>query len=373
MKKQLFKILSTCIIVTALLAGGCGNSNDNFSDGNASSDASGAVSEDISYDADMDEFNAASPGTENAMPNEFKTETATEAGGSASDSASDSASNSASLEGIQTDTAAQKDHKLIYTYNYSVETKKFDSFMESIVSKTAQLGGYVESSETTGSSSDESNRSAYVTLRIPANQMSALISMLDSESNVTYRRTNTEDVTLQYVDMKSHVEALRTEQKTLLRLIDKAENIEDVITLQSQLTEVRYEIESYESKLRIYDNMVDYSTMYLDISEVDRTTTVASAKTGFFDELQSKFSDNLYAVGQGLRTFIIWLISSLPVLILLAAIVLIFIILYRKWKKHSKKHSQNEQSHYQNIYTVTSETEVAEQQPANEQDTDHPQ
>ena len=68
-----------------------------------------------------------------------------------------------------------------------------------------------------------------------------------------------------YVDMQSHVKALRTEQNTLLELIEKADKLKDIIALQSQLTQVRYEIESYESQLRMYDNRVNYSTLNLTV------------------------------------------------------------------------------------------------------------
>ena len=88
---------------------------------------------------------------------------------------------------------------------------------------------------------------------------------MSEEANVTYSSESTEDVTLAYTDMQSHVAALRTEQETLLSMLGQAQSMEDILAIQTQLTQVRYEIESYESQLRVYDNQVDYSTVYLDI------------------------------------------------------------------------------------------------------------
>ena len=182
-------------------------------------------------------------------------------------------SGSTDSSGMSTGTVKSQNQKIIYTYNYTTETKEFDSFYEKVTAKTETLGGYVENSETNGSVSDGVNRYAHMTLRIPADKMEQLTSMLDEESNVTYRSRSSENVTLQYADMEIHVKALRTEQETLLRLREKAEKLKDIIALQSQLTQVRYEIESYESQLRMYDNLIDYSTVYLDVYEVERTTS----------------------------------------------------------------------------------------------------
>lgn len=323
MKKKLqIKVLAV-ILGAALLAGGCGNGKGDYIE-DSSASMSGAGSSSVRMDSgsengmweSSDEAQFAGEETAGEMKAEDETDTA--------------------LGGTEAAGQNQND-KLIYTYSYSVETKEFDAFTANITKKVQELGGYVENSETNGNAADGANRYANMTLRIPADKMNQMLSMVKEEANVVYDNVSSENVTLRYVDMKSHVEALRTEQKTLLRLIEKADNIEDVIALQSQLTQVRYEIESYESQLRTLDNLVDYSTLHLDISEVDRTTTVANRKATFGEEINNLFSDNLYAVGQWLRSFAIWLIGSLPVLVPLAVIIIIAVRLARKWRKRRKE------------------------------------
>lgn len=230
----------------------------------------------------------------------------------------------AGLAGSVSAAGQQMGEKLIYTYRYSVETKAFDAFLEAISDKAAELGGYIEASTTDGS------RYANLTLRIPADAMEQMLSLVKSEANVTYQNVSSEDVTLQYVDMESHLKALRTEQETLLKLLEGARKVEDVISLQSRLTDVRYEIESYESQLRTYDNRITYSTLYLDVSEVVRTTSVTGAQTSFWDEIRIRFGDSLYAVGQGVRGAVIWFVGSLPILVPLAAVIGAALLLWRK-------------------------------------------
>jgi uncharacterized membrane protein len=132
------------------------------------------------------------------------------------------------------------------------------------------------------------------------------------------------------------VKALQTEQETLMELLEKAESTEDVIYIQSQLTNVRYELDSYESQLRVYDNRISYSTLYLNIDEVDRETSVATKLT-YGQEISQGLSDTMYNIGQGLRSFSIWFIVNLPILLILAVVVILVIWLVRKHRRKQRE------------------------------------
>ena len=339
MKKIMPAILLIILIISGTILNGCGSTS---SKNMASSDSSYSVRDDANLKQEYGSDNGASSGESIEVSDSDITE---DSGLAADDIA---------LEGTAADAKQKQGEKLIYTYYYSVETKEFDTFTEKIAAKTIQLGGYVENSETSGSAADGLDRYANMTLRIPADQVNQLLSLLDTESNVTYRNSSIENISLQYVDLESHLKALRTEQETLLRLIEQADKIKDVIALQSQLTQVRYEIESYESQLRMYDNQVDYSTIHLDISEVERQTTVTPSRASFGQEVMDRFSDNLYAVGQWLRSLAVWLRSSLPILIpaVLLIVIAVFLIrkLFRYLKAHKPMQKSPQQSGYQSIY-----------------------
>ncbi len=334
-KKLSTQILTAIMIITFLTLSGCGkgSASDRQYDAGSSADLNVSQKSEITgetYDVEA---------TDDAMPEDTSQSITMDKKNAAADASG--SEEGASLNGTVANTKNTQSEKLIFTYNYSVETTEFDSFYEKISKKLSQIGGYVENSETDGSASDGSNRYASLTLRVPANQMNQIITLLDSESNITYQSQTSENVTLQYVDMQSHLKALRTEQETLLQLMEKADKLKDVIELQSQLTQVRYEIESYESRLRMYDNLVEYSTLHLNISEVQRTTNLPSSKTSFLEEAGNKLSDNLYSLKQGLRAFAIWFISSLPVLIPIA-IILAAAILIRTRKKRSPEDPESQ-------------------------------
>ena len=159
--------------------------------------------------------------------------------------------------------------------------------------------------------------------------MHSFLNMVKENSNVTYSSSSTENVTLSYVDMQSHIKALKTEQETLMGILEKAEKLEDIIALQNQLTNIRYELESYESQLRVYDNRINYSTLYLDINEVERETNVATELT-YGEEIRQGLSDTMYSIRQGLRDFSIWFIVNLPILFIWAVVLVILFLIVRK-------------------------------------------
>ena len=223
----------------------------------------------------------------------------------------------------------QSNEKIIYTYNYSVETKQFDTFMQAVQSRINEYGGYLESSESNGNPEMNIRRYANMVIRIPADKMHDFLNMVKENSNVTYSSSSTENVTLSYVDMQSHIKALKTEQETLMGILERATKLEDIITIQNQLTNIRYELESYESQLRVFDNRINYSTLYLDINEVERETNVATELT-YGEEIKQGLSDTFYDIGQGLRSFSIWFIVNLPILLIWAVIIAAIILIVRK-------------------------------------------
>ena len=231
--------------------------------------------------------------------------------------------------------------KIIQNIELNLQTKEFASLLEKLEKEIADLGGYVEESSVRGLDPDSREyRSAYLVVRIPAEKSGSFDAFLSENSVVTNRRVSTEDVTLQYVDMESRVKALNLEKEALEEILKKAVNVDEIIAVRSQLTNVIHEIEAYESKLRTYDNLVDYCTVTIYVNEVDRTTVVE--KQTIWQEIGTNLKNNFENVGTGLVSIFVFLISAIPYLIPVA-IILALIIIPRKLKKAKKaKKESNE-------------------------------
>ena len=150
------------------------------------------------------------------------------------------------------------------------------------------------------------------------------------------------DVTTSYVDSEKHLEALRTEQDALLEILSKATTVEDIITVQDRLTHVRYQIESYESTLRSYDDQIALSAVSLNINEVERETQIKEKPFG--EEVSRRFHESLQDVGSGFKSFGAWLFGNAPeiivVLVIIGLHVLVVILIVKGAKKSGAKKRQ---------------------------------
>lgn len=243
-------------------------------------------------------------------------------------------------DGAATPQVEDTSRKLIKNVNLSVETETFEELLATITEKTESFSGYIEESYTYNGSNyyGRGTRNASMTIRIPAQQLDAFLSSVSEVSNVISRNDSVSDVTLQYVDMESHKKALTAEQDRLLELLEQAESVEDIITIESRLSDVRYQIESMESQLRTLQNQVSYSTVYLDIQEVEKLTPVEEQTRG--EMIREGFVDSLYGVGNGLLDFGTAVIIDLPYLVVWAAVILLVILIIRLFRKRRKNKKQ---------------------------------
>ncbi|MBD5471796.1 MAG: DUF4349 domain-containing protein [Lachnospiraceae bacterium] len=240
------------------------------------------------------------------------------------------------VEGSESPEVADTSRKLIKNVDLEVETEEFDDLLTTIEQKTEALAGYIEESYTYNGSAYRggSTRNASLTIRIPAGKLNTFLSEVAEVSNVISRNERVTDVTLQYVDMESHKKALVAEQDRLLELLEQAENVEDIISIESRLSEVRYQIESMESQLRTMDNQVSYSTINLSIEEVKQLTPVKEQSVG--EKIATGFWKNLTRVGAGIMNFGIGLIISIPYVLLWGIIIAIVVFIIRSVLKKSR-------------------------------------
>lgn len=245
---------------------------------------------------------------------------------------------------VPEETAATTDRKLIKTVNMDVETREYDKLLSAVENKVTELGGYIESLDAYNGStyySYRSTRNANLTIRIPKDRLEEFQNTVSELGNVTSRSENVQDVTLTYVDLQSHRDALRTEQERLLQLLEQAESVEDIITIEQRLSDVRYQLESMESQLRSYDNRVDYSTVYLYIDEVEVYTPVEEETV--WERISTGFVDSLKNIGEGLKEAAIWFVIHIPYLVIWAIVIVIIILILKKIKKRTKRIRAEEQ------------------------------
>lgn len=238
--------------------------------------------------------------------------------------------------------ANEENRKLIRDGSAEVQTKEFDKFVTELEKTVAALGGYLESSNIQNNSySDYSNRYADFTVRVPAEKFDEFFEKVGSIASLTNKTSSIRDITADYIDVESRIKALEAEQKSLLSILERATKISDIIEVQSRLTDVNAQLDAFNSKLRSFDNLVAYSTIILNVEEVERVKEEITKPT-FFQEIKIGLSDSFYDIGQGIKNFAINFISNLPYIIIWAIIgVVVFIIIRKIYKKRKAKKQSN--------------------------------
>ncbi len=228
--------------------------------------------------------------------------------------------------------------KMIRRANLAVETEEFDALLATVEEKIAALGGYTESFDVSNNANyfgSQSHRYAAMTVRIPEDNYDLFLNNVAEVSNVLSRHETVQDVTLQYVDIESHKKVLLTEQERLITLLEQADNIEDIIVIERRLSEVRYQIESMESQLRTYDNLIDYSTINLSINEVVQLTPVREQTT--WEKISTGFAKSWSNLGLFFKNLFIFLVVSFPYLLVIAAFVVFILLIVRLCTGRSRR------------------------------------
>jgi predicted lipid-binding transport protein (Tim44 family) len=122
--------------------------------------------------------------------------------------------------------------------------------------------------------------------------------------------------------------------------MELAETVEDVIALESRLSELRYQIESLQSTLNNWDRRVSYSSIYLEINEVKAYTPEPERRISYGEELLGALQDGLEAVGDFFKEALVILVACLPMLIVLG--LLIFLIVWLIRKAHARRKARKE-------------------------------
>lgn len=296
MKKQLAWILS--LLLTAALLFGCGAQANESYDVGADKNAAGTVGDSLTQESN----------TEANEPSD-----------------------------------TPQNQKLIRTIWLDAETEDLDTVLAQIDKRIAELEGYMEQREVNNGSaySGRRYRNANLTIRIPADKLDGFIDQVSETTNITSTNETTENITLSYVATQSRITALETEQTRLLELLAQAESMDDLLKIESRLTEVRTELEKVSSQLRLYDNLVDYGTIHLNISEVYEYTVVEEPET-VWERIGSGLKNSFSNLGDFLTELFIFLVVSFPYFAILGVAAACIVVPIRLRAKKKRKLTEKE-------------------------------
>jgi hypothetical protein len=231
--------------------------------------------------------------------------------------------------GADSSTSQETDYsqKLVWTYDCSMETTAFDDSYTVLCEKTREYGGYVESTNLYGTGT----RHAYLTVRIPADSCEEFLSSLSDAGEIISQSSSSRDITSDYYDAQARLDSLNAQHERLLELMDMAESLNDIVTLQDQLSTVEYQLDTYESMMNVYKNQVSYATVDFSLTEVAAVSPLENES--FFSRAWKGFRQNCSGAFDIAEGLLLWFLTNIPYFLLFGTIIFLVTAVIRKVKK----------------------------------------
>ena len=200
----------------------------------------------------------------------------------------------ASDEDAKSENTLTANKKLILTSSLDLETQDLDEVMASIAENIAKYGAYVQSSSVYTRASG--SRAYEATIRIPADNYAEFINETKGLGNAVTYKENVQDVTDSYMDIEARLTSLKAQEDRVLEFYKDAKTIEELMSIEERLSEIRYEIEYYESQIKNYDLLVAYSTLNISVTETQfpyKTGQRVRERLDQFHRQRRRFPDRL--------------------------------------------------------------------------------
>ena len=226
--------------------------------------------------------------------------------------------------------------KIIYSGNISLYTDDYKGTFEKVGEYAASIGGFVQSS---GSSFIDKTKnttvnSGYITMRVPAEKFQEAMKEIQKYGTTVNASTNSENISQQYQDIKGQLDNLKIQEQRLQEYLTRAENIQDLLAIETELNRVKTEIDYRTTILNNWDKEISYSTIYISITEkMLATSTVKSPFSDIFQQIKEGFIASINL----LLNITAWVIVFIVKLIPFAAIAGAGYFFYRRFLRKKKQ------------------------------------
>lgn len=247
------------------------------------------------------------------------------------------------------------EEKLVYRCNLEIETLDYAGTMKSIKEAITQYGGVIQSENETDSSYDwyyadyqktQGTMRNYIEIRVPSKNYDSFVSALDGVGKITSKSSSIDNISQEYYDTTTQIEALKIQEKNLLAMLEQCTTIEEMITVQDRLTSVQYDINRLQTNKRYMDVDVAYSYVNISIEEVMefRVDEEPVKKNTFADRLANTIKSTYSGFLMFLEIVLFLFIRMFPYLAIVC--IILFFALRKTIKRHreEKKRMKEQQA-----------------------------
>jgi hypothetical protein len=232
----------------------------------------------------------------------------------------------------ETSAANGEERKIILTASLNLETTEFDQATAALSQLTTDCGGWF------ASSSVNYRRSGYryadYTVRVPAERYSDYLNQAGETCHLLYQEEYQDDISESYYDATGRLKTQQIKLERLQNLLSQAEKMEDIITIESAISETEQQIDDLSGTVQHYDDQVDYATVYISLQEVYKLSYVEETPDSYGSRLGSAFVNGWHSFVDGLEEATVALAYGWMWVILLVAIVVVLIRVLRNRRRH---------------------------------------
>ncbi|MTI68798.1 MAG: DUF4349 domain-containing protein [Firmicutes bacterium] len=226
--------------------------------------------------------------------------------------------------------------KIIREAYLQIEIKSYDDTLEKIDNYITKVNGYMENIRSgydidyRTKDSEDTLKKANLTLRVPEYKFDDTIKYLDDLGKINTKRVTRNDISNQYFDTKNTIKNLKIQEERLREILKKADKIDDILRIENELRRIRKEIDRYTGAIKNWDRLVSMSTINIELTEVKYLNNeIKSLDKGLWFKAKEGFISTVNLITKGIEGVIIGLITISPLLILIGAILVIFILIRR--------------------------------------------
>jgi hypothetical protein len=220
--------------------------------------------------------------------------------------------------------------KIIRTVRMEMSTREFENDYAAILQALSQAGGRVQD---TGLYNNYGKlRTLYMTLRVPSEKLDSAIAALKGVGRLVSFTESSEDISEQYADLESRLKTQQTKMERLQVLLARAETVEDLITVETSISDTQYEIDRLTGQLRGMDSKVDYSTLNVTLNELSPAETSQDKDESLWERIKNGAAAAWDKFVYLLADFVVFLSIALPYLIILGIMILIIRIIIKRRK-----------------------------------------
>jgi hypothetical protein len=209
------------------------------------------------------------------------------------------------------------ERKIIRNANLTVEVTSPGDSQHRIVSIAESHQGFVVTSEATQRASEDRTKpemTVTLSVRVPAAQFNQVMDEIRAVgARVIQEKVTGQDVTEEFMDLEARIKNQKALELQFLEIMKRAGKVDDALSVQRELAEVRTEIEKLEGRRRFLENQSSLSTINVTLQP---PTQIVNA-TGFWYSVRSAFSDGFDVAADIILFLIRAIIALLPIMVLI--------------------------------------------------------